>query len=113
MSIPPTQSAASMIFASEKYPTCCPPVDKLLAGGLSRGHVLEISGPPGTPKESLAISLVRAFVEVGEAVVFVGVYGPFSNNFFVICDVADCQNMTSPATLDKALCSLSNHTRFR
>jgi RAD51-like protein 2 len=55
-----------------KFSTLCPPVDKLLSGGLTRGHILEISGPPGSPKESIAINLVKSFVEADEGVLFVG-----------------------------------------
>ena len=71
-SVPPKQTAASMIAESEKFPTCWSPVDKLLSGGISRGEVLEISGPPGTQKESFVIGVVKSFIEVDEAVLFVG-----------------------------------------
>lgn len=67
-----TRSVASMVSVSNKFSTRCPPVDNLLSGGLSKGHILEISGPPGTPKESLAIQIVRSFVEAHEQVLFVG-----------------------------------------
>lgn len=53
-------------------------MDKLLSGGLPRGHILEISGPPGTPKEPLAVNIVKAFIEANEQVVFVGKYTPDS-----------------------------------
>lgn len=55
-----------------RFSTSCSAVDKLLSGGLPRGHILEISGPPGTPKEAIAVNIVRAFVEAGEGVIFVG-----------------------------------------
>lgn len=55
-----------------KYQTGCSPVDDILDGGLKRGFVLELSGPPGTRKEALAIDMVRAFVEDGQGVLFVG-----------------------------------------
>jgi RAD51-like protein 2 len=67
-----TQSAASMLTSTSKVATGCVPVDRLLNGGLSRGHILEISGPPGSAKEQLAINFVRSFVEAGEEVLFVG-----------------------------------------
>lgn len=47
-------------------------VNKILGGGLPRGHILEISGPPGSFKESLALDFVRTFVEADEGVIFVG-----------------------------------------
>lgn len=69
---PLTQSAASMVKKLERFSTYCPPVDKLLSGGLMRGHVLEVSGPPGTPKELVAMNIARSFVENNEGVLFVG-----------------------------------------
>jgi RAD51-like protein 2 len=72
--LPLTQSAASMVVVAKKFSTCCPPVDKLLCGGLARGQILEISGPPGTQKEHLAVNIVKSFIEAGEEVVFVGVF---------------------------------------
>lgn len=56
----------------EVYSTHCPPIDKLLGGGLPRGHILEISGPPGTPKESIATNIVQSFVDLNLEVLFVG-----------------------------------------
>ena len=47
-------------------------VNKILGGGLPRGHILEISGPPGSFKESLALDFVRIFAEFNEGVMFVG-----------------------------------------
>lgn len=71
--VPPmTQSASSIASAMRKFSTQCPPVDRLLSGGLPRGHLLEISGPPGTPKESITINLVKSFLEADEGVLFVG-----------------------------------------
>lgn len=72
--LPLTQSAASLTTTTLKFSTHCPPVDKLLNGGLTRGHILEVSGPPGTMKEAIAVGVVRAFVERKEHVLFVGEY---------------------------------------
>ncbi|KAH9946912.1 hypothetical protein B0H21DRAFT_692903 [Amylocystis lapponica] len=85
--IPMTQSAASMVGATKTFSTQCGPLDRLLGGGLRRGHILELSGPPGCAKEALAISIVRTFLQSVQEVVF----------------VADMQNMTSPAVLSRAL----------
>ena len=49
-------------------------MDKILGGGLPRGHILEISGPPGSFKETLALDFVRTFVEADERIIFVGVH---------------------------------------
>lgn len=66
--------------------TTCAPLDHILGGGISRAHVLELSGPPGTVKEDMAIGIVKAFSDLNE------------RTFFV-----DCQNMTSPAKISKKL----------
>jgi len=57
---------------THKLSTHYPPVDKLLNGGLTRGHILEVSGPPGTMKEAVGVGTVRTFVERKEHVLFVG-----------------------------------------
>lgn len=57
---------------SVKYTTGCQPIDEILGGGLKRGCVLELSGPPGASKEAITIDTTRAFVEDGQAVLFVG-----------------------------------------
>lgn len=76
---PLTQSAASILGRSVmKYSTLCKPVDALLEGGLKPGFVLEISGPPGTRKEALAVNLTRTFVEANKGVIFVGRSSPCS-----------------------------------
>ncbi|KAF8556835.1 hypothetical protein OG21DRAFT_1596243 [Imleria badia] len=53
-------------------------VNKILGGGLARGHILEISGPPGSFKESLALDFVRTFVRSNERVIFVDMQGMIS-----------------------------------
>ncbi|KAF8348585.1 hypothetical protein F5887DRAFT_950808 [Amanita rubescens] len=84
-----TQAASLLVNAPQIIPTKYDPLDKLLGGGVRRGHVLEISGPPGSPKEALLLKVVLAFVELGKEVVFL-----------------ETQNMVSPATLHKALGNL-------
>ena len=74
LSYPMTQSAAVMVQHSHKTSTKCTSLDKALEGGLSRGHVLEISGPPGSAKEQLLMNIVAAFIEVNEEVIFIGRY---------------------------------------
>lgn len=72
---PLTQSAAAMVdISSDKISTSCAAADALLDGGLSRGSVLEISGPPGTAKETLAVNIAKNFLMNDEGVIFVGAY---------------------------------------
>ncbi|KAH0826701.1 hypothetical protein J3R83DRAFT_5094 [Lanmaoa asiatica] len=69
--IPLSQSVASL---SRTHLSKCSylAVNKILGGGLPRGYILEISGPPGSFKESLALDFVRTFAEADEGVIFVG-----------------------------------------
>ncbi|OSD05235.1 P-loop containing nucleoside triphosphate hydrolase protein [Trametes coccinea BRFM310] len=86
-SLPMTQSAAAMMGTTAKqYSTACPPLDRLLGGGLKRGFILEINGPPGSGKEQMAATAVRTFVECDQQVLFV-----------------DMQNMVLPATIKRIL----------
>ncbi|KAL0959611.1 hypothetical protein HGRIS_011315 [Hohenbuehelia grisea] len=82
-----TQTAAHLAKGgrtTSKITTGSSPVDILLDGGLPRGHILEISGPPGSPKEVLATSIVKTILGFQEELIFV-----------------DMQNMTSPSTINK------------
>ncbi|KAI0355938.1 P-loop containing nucleoside triphosphate hydrolase protein [Trametes cingulata] len=85
-SLPMTQSAAAMMGTTKLYSTGCPPLDRLLGGGLKRGSVLEINGPPGSGKEQIAANAVKSFVKCNQEVLFV-----------------DMQNMVPPATIKRIL----------
>ncbi|KAJ8464075.1 hypothetical protein ONZ51_g9841 [Trametes cubensis] len=86
--LPMTQSAAAMMGTTKQYSTGCPPLDRLLGGGLKRGFILEINGPPGSGKEQIAANAIKGFVESNEQVLFV-----------------DMQNMIPPATIKRILMS--------
>ncbi|KAJ7061007.1 hypothetical protein C8F01DRAFT_1141575 [Mycena amicta] len=85
-----TQPASKSRASDERIPTACAPIDKLLGGGLPRGSILELSGPPGTPKGGIAMGIVRKFV-----------YSLDSDREDVL--FVDTQNMTTPAALRKAI----------
>ena len=72
--LPMTQSAAAMMGTTKQYSTGCPPLDRLLGGGLKRGFILEINGPPGSGKERIAANAIKGFVESKEQVLFVGMW---------------------------------------
>ena len=99
-----TQSAALMVQQSQKVSTKCVALDKILGGGLSRGQILEISGPPGSPKEKLALNIMATFAESGEETLFVGKDLMISifPAFFLIKHL-DCQNAANPAVLHNSL----------
>ena len=81
--LPATQSAAALLDSTNDVFHCCPPIDNLLDGGLRRGHVLELLGPPGTPKTALVLDIIRDFIENREDVVIIGIYPTLS--LFVCC----------------------------
>ncbi|KAJ7108706.1 hypothetical protein C8R44DRAFT_803399 [Mycena epipterygia] len=86
---PLTQSASVVASSStRRITTKCGPIDKLLGGGLPRRHVLEISGPPGTPKGTIAVGIVKSFLKdnADEEVLFL-----------------DTQNMTTASALRQAI----------
>ncbi|KAJ7461710.1 P-loop containing nucleoside triphosphate hydrolase protein [Mycena galericulata] len=85
---PLTQSAAAASSSARRVPTKCTPLDNLLGGGLPRRHVLEISGPPGTPKGAIAVGIVKSFLNDS----------PDDEVIFL-----DTQNMTTVAALRKAI----------
>ncbi|KAI9457586.1 P-loop containing nucleoside triphosphate hydrolase protein [Lactarius psammicola] len=86
-SLPLGRSAAELISNYKRFLSSCEPLDRLLGDGLPSGHILELSGPPGTAKESLVVKFVSSAVSSNDQVLFV-----------------DMQNMTSPASL---------HSEFR
>jgi RAD51-like protein 2 len=61
-----------MLQQSPRVKTKCAALDQVLDGGLRRGHILEISGPPGSPKEKLIINVISVFAEAEEDILFVG-----------------------------------------
>jgi hypothetical protein len=63
----------------DRFPFSIPALDTLTGGGLPRGHILEISGAPNTPREIVGLEAARSALGFGEAVLWV-----------------DTQNMTKP-----------------
>lgn len=54
---------------TDRVPTGCPPLDELLGGGLERGTVTQVYGPPASGKTNVALSAaVTAAVDGGRAV---------------------------------------------
>ncbi|KAJ6627980.1 hypothetical protein B0H10DRAFT_319770 [Mycena sp. CBHHK59/15] len=87
--LPLTQPASASASSSvRRINTNCVPLDALLGGGLARNHILEISGPPGTPAAPIAVGIVKSFLKdtLDEEVLFL-----------------DTQNMTPPSVLRSAI----------
>lgn len=52
-------------------PTACPELDRLLAGGLPRGHLVELVGGRSSGRFALTLSLLAAVTRAGEVAAFV------------------------------------------
>lgn len=82
------------------------PLDNVLDGGLRRGHILEISGPPGTAKEMMTVGFVKNTVERGDEALFMGRLRCNSasvRHSKIHFQTLDMSNMTSPAILADVL----------
>ena len=66
------RSAADLISNYKTFLSSCEPLDGLLGDGLPCGHILELSGPPGTAKEPLVVKFVSNAVSLNDQVLFVG-----------------------------------------
>lgn len=109
--LPGAQSAAALLDSVNDVFHCCPPIDNLLDGGLRRGHVLELLGPPGTPKTALALEMIRDFIENKEDVLIIGICLRFPRSVLpVLISVIDPQNTIAPGVIDEKLrCETAVH----
>jgi RAD51-like protein 2 len=103
--LPATQSAAALLDSPNDVFTCSPPIDDLLGGGLRRGHLLELLGPPGTPKTALVLEVIRGFIENREDVLIIGIYPTLPCLYppGAYQRVLDPQNTISPGIIDEKL----------
>jgi len=70
--VPSSQPASQLMGAESHFP--CPKyafMDRLLPGGLSPGHIVEISGPPGTIKDAVGLEYVRSALTFGKEVIII------------------------------------------
>ena len=68
----PSQAASTLLANRAAFGCGVPSLDSLINGGLKKGEVLEISGPPGSGKTQLALEFVKAAVSTGDEVLVVG-----------------------------------------
>lgn len=60
---------------------------------------MEISGPPGMPKERVTLGIAKSFVKSGNKVIILGMtFSPISNLLLTQCQ-SDCQNMAPDSLL--------------
>lgn len=112
---PSTQSVSALLnnlHASKKAPyvynSGIQRLDSILDGGLKRGQCLEISGPPGSGRNSIALDFVRKFIKsnedgdvlvVGESIAASS--ESLGNNGGRI--TIDCQNLLARARITRQL----------
>ncbi|MDS0220970.1 DNA repair and recombination protein RadB [Haloarcula sp. S1AR25-5A] len=60
---------------SEYVPTGCDAIDDLLGGGLERGAVTQVYGPPAAGKTNLALSAVMEVAAAGDAALYIDTEG--------------------------------------
>ncbi|KAJ7247927.1 hypothetical protein B0H12DRAFT_1235160 [Mycena haematopus] len=104
----PEKLANASAVASSSGPrivTNCSPIDKLLGGGLPRRHVLEISGPPGTPKAAIAVGIVKSFLKCSsdEEILFLGERQHRIAGCANQQQITDIQNMTRVSALRRVI----------
>ena len=85
-----------------------PLLDSLINGGLKKGEVLEISGPPGSGKTQLALQFIKEAVSAGDEVLVMGM----SHIYYVVLqkevlkpiyDMSDCQNFARPEYISQVV----------
>jgi DNA repair protein RadB len=78
-------------------PTGCSPVDDLLGGGLERGTVTQVYGPPAAGKTNLALSAAVRVAANGGFVVYVDTEGLSTDRFRQLADaVASGRDVDRP-----------------
>ncbi|KAK7044842.1 Rad51 domain-containing protein [Favolaschia claudopus] len=97
LSQPASAALSSSSSSAPRIATTCSPLDKLLGGGLLRKQVLEISGPPGTPKAAIVMCLVRSFVKSNPDEQY------SSAGYGTSPRITDTQNMTTASALQTFL----------
>jgi hypothetical protein len=68
----PSQAASTLLANRAAFRCGVPPLDSLINGGLKKGEVLAISGPPGSGKTQLALAFVKEAVRAGDEVLVIG-----------------------------------------
>lgn len=74
---PSSQAASAILETSRQDFSICSPIDELLGNhGLKPGTVLEISGPPGAPKELCILRLMGSVIREKKEVYCIGESSP-------------------------------------
>lgn len=78
-----------------------PEFDRLIGGGLRKGQVLEIAGPPGCGKTILALEFARASILEGRSVLIMG--ENYALGILYILTIIDCQNALNISRVRESL----------
>ena len=68
----PSQAASTLLANRAAFGCGVPSLDSLINGGLKKGEMLEISGPPGSGKTQLALEFVKEAVSTRDEVLVMG-----------------------------------------
>jgi DNA repair protein RadB len=79
--------------------TGCAPLDDLLGGGLERGTVTQVYGPPAAGKTNLALSAAVRAAAAGGTVVYVDTEGVSTDRFGRLAEVAAADADVDASTL--------------
>ncbi len=82
---------------SDAVSTGCGPLDTLLGGGLERGAVTQVYGPPASGKTNVALSAAVTAAKAGETVVYIDTEGLSSERFRQVLGEGD------PAVRDRII----------
>ncbi|SIR29720.1 DNA repair protein RadB [Haladaptatus litoreus] len=90
---------------AEKLTTGCPPVDDLLGGGLERGTVTQVYGPPAAGKTNVALGTAVETARDGGTVVYIDTEGLSVERFEQVAEarVSDVDEVASRIIIKEAL----------
>lgn len=71
---------------NDAIPVGCPPIDDLLGGGLERGTVTQVYGPPAAGKTNLALCAAVECAAAGERVAYIDTEGLSPDRFEQLLD---------------------------
>lgn len=76
----------------DTLPTSCQPLDDLLNGGITRGHITKIYGEAGSGKTNLCLQIARECVKHDQKVIYLDTEGKSIQRLSQICTDATTQN---------------------
>ncbi|WP_266078358.1 DNA repair and recombination protein RadB [Haladaptatus caseinilyticus] len=90
---------------AEKLTTGCPPMDDLLGGGLERGTVTQVYGPPAAGKTNVALGTAIETARDGGTVVYIDTEGLSIERFEQVAEarVDDVDDVASRIVIKEAL----------